>query len=126
MALPPIQIEIKELTPNFMKFILSDCDVSFANSLRRILIAEIPTMAIDLVHIESNSSALHDEFLSQRLGLIPLVSTMVDSYIYFHDCNCLPNQRCDNCKVSFTLDVKIENLIIIKILRNKINNDFNC
>lgn len=106
MNFPPIQIEIKEQTPNFMKFILSSCDVSFANSLRRILIAEIPTMAIDLVHIENNSSALHDEFLSQRIGLIPLVSTMVDSYIYTHDCSCMPTHRCDNCKVFFTLDVR--------------------
>ena len=47
-------------------------DASFANALRRILIAEIPTMAIEHVYMWDNTSIVHDEVLAHRMGLIPI------------------------------------------------------
>jgi len=44
---------------------------SLANALRR-SVAEIPVLAIDEVEIFRNDSALYDEVLAHRLGLIPL------------------------------------------------------
>jgi len=41
---------------------------SIANTLRRIMISEIPTMAIEFVNIKGNTSCLHDEHLALRLG----------------------------------------------------------
>ena len=66
------KIEIISIAPHEIKFILSDTDVSMANTLRRIMIAEVPTMAIDIVEMIENTSVLHDEFVAHRLGLIPL------------------------------------------------------
>jgi DNA-directed RNA polymerase I and III subunit RPAC1 len=43
-----------------------------ANSLRRIMISEAPTMAIEHVFIVNNTSVIQDEVLSHRLGLVPL------------------------------------------------------
>ena len=37
------------------------------------MISEVATMAIELVYISMNTSITHDEVLSHRLGLIPLL-----------------------------------------------------
>lgn len=47
-------------------------DVSFVNALRRILLSEIPTVAIETVYMLNNTSIIHDEVLAHRMGLIPL------------------------------------------------------
>lgn len=68
----PPQIEHLKISHNRAKFLLKNVDASIANSLRRVMIAEVPTLAIEFVTIDENSSALHDEFLAHRLGLIPI------------------------------------------------------
>ncbi|PHH92336.1 hypothetical protein CDD83_7824 [Cordyceps sp. RAO-2017] len=52
-------------------FSLVGLDASLANAFRRILMAEIPTLAIENVYIENNTSVVQDEVLAHRLGLIP-------------------------------------------------------
>ncbi|KAF7563473.1 hypothetical protein G7046_g605 [Stylonectria norvegica] len=52
-------------------FSLVGLDASLANAFRRILLAEIPTLAIENVYIENNTSVIQDEVLAHRLGLIP-------------------------------------------------------
>ena len=83
---------------------LSDTDASVANSLRRALIAEVPTLAIDMIEMEDNSSVLTDEFIGHRLGLIPLNSIAARDFKYTRDCQC--DSGCAECTVEFTLNVK--------------------
>lgn len=61
-------------------------------------------MAIDIVTIVENTSALHDEFIAHRCGLIPLVSEDVDRYKFLEECNC-PLGNCEDCTVHFDLKV---------------------
>jgi len=63
---------LEEPDEHTLVFELIHCDVSFANALRRILIAEVPTVALENVYMWNNSSLIHDEVLAHRLGLIPL------------------------------------------------------
>jgi DNA-directed RNA polymerase II subunit RPB3 len=92
---------------------LQNVDLAFANSLRRTMLAEIPTMAIDLVEIEANTSVLADEFICHRLGLIPLNSKNVDDVIYSRDCDC--DQYCDLCSVTLTLHARCTGDEIMKV-----------
>ena len=48
-----------------------EVEVSLANAIRR-SVSEIEVVAIDEVEIYQNDSALYDEFLAHRLGLVPL------------------------------------------------------
>ncbi|KAI9306544.1 RNA polymerase Rpb3/Rpb11 dimerization domain-containing protein [Cunninghamella echinulata] len=97
-------ITIRELTKDSINFILSDTDLSVANSLRRVMIAEVPTVAIDMVEIETNTTVLADEFLAHRLGMVPIDSREVEKLRYTRDCTC--SQYCPECSVELTLHVK--------------------
>ncbi|KAJ3123049.1 45 kDa subunit of RNA polymerase II [Physocladia obscura] len=102
------QVTIKSTDPigKSLSFVLWNCDLALANALRRIMIAEVPTMAIDLVDIENNSSVLVDEMLAHRLGLIPLISSNTKDITYTRDCNC--EEYCENCSVVLNLNVRCD------------------
>ncbi|RMZ85047.1 hypothetical protein DV738_g8, partial [Chaetothyriales sp. CBS 135597] len=53
-------------------FSLVGVDAAIANAFRRILLAEVPTLAIEKVYVKNNTSVIADEVLAHRLGLIPL------------------------------------------------------
>lgn len=65
-------IRIKKLDAEEIVFDLIGAEPPLANALRRILIAEIPTMAIEKVELWQNTSIIPDENLAHRLGLVPL------------------------------------------------------
>ena len=80
-----------------IEFELLNSDLAVANSLRRIILSEIPTMAIDLVEVKENTSALNDEFIAHRLGLIPLMAANVEEFSFSDKCIC--NSMCNRCSV---------------------------
>jgi len=60
--------------PNENELVLefNHVDASFINALRRILLAEVPTVALEKLYMWNNTGLIHDEVLAHRLGLIPL------------------------------------------------------
>ncbi|AHL23782.1 DNA-directed RNA polymerase subunit D [Thermococcus nautili] len=68
------KFEILEKREDSIKFIVSGIDVAFANALRRTILAEVPTFAVDEVEFFENDSALFDEIIAHRLAMIPLTT----------------------------------------------------
>jgi DNA-directed RNA polymerase alpha subunit len=58
---------------------LKGVNIGIANSLRRIMISEIPILSIDTVQFERNDSLLDDEFIAHRLGMVVLDSSALYS-----------------------------------------------
>ncbi|OIO81547.1 hypothetical protein AUJ84_00775 [Candidatus Pacearchaeota archaeon CG1_02_32_132] len=63
-------MEIIEKTPENFIFRM-EANYSLANAIRR-SVDEVPVLAVDEVEIYKNDSALYDEFLAHRIGLVPL------------------------------------------------------
>ena len=124
------KVEILSYQNDSIKFVLSKTDTSMANALRRIMIAEVPTLTIDLVEYYDNTTVLNDEYIAHRLGLIPLKyispnthssnsndhSDAADNivaqkggdcsevFVSHRDCICF--EHCSRCSVEFTCDVQ--------------------
>ena len=101
-------IEIKSKTKEELVFDITGVDPTIVNTLRRIMIAEIPTMAIETVIINQNTSIIPDEVLAHRLGLTPLVSDLesIEGLVMPEDCDCdsEKGEYCPKCSVSFSLN----------------------
>lgn len=100
-----MEVHILKKNDKTMRFVINGTSSSFVNALRRIILTEVPTMAIDEVIIVENSSVLHDEILALRLGLIPL-KTDLDSYNLPEECTCKSEFGCNLCRTTLMLDVE--------------------
>jgi DNA-directed RNA polymerase alpha subunit len=70
-------IKIQEFNKEKQKIsFISDMPITLANAIRRSIL-EIPILAVDEVEIKQNDSALFDEILAHRMGLIPLKTNKV-------------------------------------------------
>ena len=67
-----LDVIIQTVSERELVFDLVGVDAPVANALRRILIGELPTMAIEYVYIHNNSSVIQDEVLAHRMGLLPV------------------------------------------------------
>ena len=84
-----------------LSFILKDLNPVFANTLRRLMIDEVPTMSIEDVEFHKNNSILYDEMIAHRLGLIPL-KTDLKSYNLPDKCKC-EGKGCNRCQLKMVL-----------------------
>ena len=85
-----------------LTLVIEGIDNVMANTLRRLMLAEVPVLAVEDVEFHKNGSALYDEILAHRIGLIPL-KTDLKSYNLKEECKC-KGEGCALCQVEFSLD----------------------
>jgi DNA-directed RNA polymerase subunit D len=99
-----MEIQFVSLDDAATRFTLAGASPAFANALRRTMISDVPTLAIEHVRIYDNTSALFDEMLAHRLGLIP-ITTDLSAYTDPAACSC-SGAGCTACSVTFTLSAE--------------------
>jgi len=104
-----MKIRIVECDRNKIEFVVDGATPALINALRRVIIAEVPTLAIEDVIFYENSSALYDEIIAHRLGLIPL-TTDLRSFNLPEKCKC-NGKGCSLCRVTFFLEKEGEGVV---------------
>ena len=104
-----MEIQFVSLDDTATRFTLSGASPAFANAVRRAMIGDVPTLAIEDVRIYDNTSALFDEMLTHRLGLIP-IRTELAAYTTKEACSC-GGAGCPGCTVTFTLSAEGPRLV---------------
>ena len=80
----------------------TDMNVSLANAIRR-SINYIPILAVDLLEISKNDSALYDEIIAHRVGLVPLQNEKLK---LASECDCGKEEGCSKCSIKLKLSCK--------------------
>lgn len=99
-----MKIEVIKKNENKISFIIEDITATIANTLRRIMLVEVPVLAIKEVTFNKNTSPLYDEIVAHRLSLLPL-KTDLKSYNLAEECKC-KGKGCPLCQLNLTLKSK--------------------
>lgn len=100
-----------------ISFIIKNTSAAFVNALRRIIIEEVPTMAIEDVEFRKNNSILYDEMIAHRFGLMPL-KTDLKSYNLPEKCKC-EGKGCARCQLKLTLKAAAAGTVYASELKSK-------
>jgi len=110
------QFEVKKFKKKFSIVLIrhENCEMEFdligihpflANTFRRLILSDVPSMAIEKVHILNNTSIIQDEVLAHRLGLIPLKADP-RRFEFKTDSSATPDER---DTLEFELKIKCSN-----------------
>ena len=80
----------------------TDMEASLANAIRR-SVNYIPILAVDSLEISKNDSALYDEMIAPRVGLVPLKN---ENLKLASECDCGKEEGCGKCSIKLKLVAK--------------------
>jgi len=96
-----MEVTLIEKNNDEIRFKVSGITPGMAVMIRRVIISEIPTMAIEWVDFYKNDSVLPDEIIAHRLGLIPLTFDK-NFHTLPEKCEC-GGKGCPKCQVKLYL-----------------------
>ena len=105
-----MKVKVEELKPKYAVMLIEETETYFVNAIRRIMLAELPKLAVDDVIIYDNTSALFDEIIAHRLGLVPIPTDL--SLLTFRDQCVCKGKGCPNCTVRYTLSKEGAGMVV--------------
>ena len=111
-----VSLKILKQDESEVSFVLEKAKPEFVNEIRRAVMFEVPVLAIEDVYFTQNSSALYDEMLAHRLGLVPLRTPK--GYEVPAECTC-KGKLCAKCSVKIVLRAKGPVTVYAKDLKIK-------
>ncbi len=113
-----MDVEIRDLKEREAEILLSDTNPPMANALRRVLVVDVPSLAIEEVEFHlgtigdeeedkeyESAAPLFDEVIAHRLGMLP-IPTDLDLFDYRAECEECGGEGCPNCTIIYSLNKK--------------------
>ncbi len=117
-----MQVKVLSQRDDFLKVLLEETEPAGANALRRVLIADVPKMAIEDVEFHlgpiraedgkeyESVAPLFDEIVAHRLGLVP-IPTDLSLYNRREDCPTCHGEGCPSCTIIYSLNKRGPGLV---------------
>src|SRR2546430_2105435 len=108
--------------PESMRLLIEETEPSYANARRRVLVSDVPKMAIEDVEFHlgpiraedgkeyESVSPLFDEMIAHRLGLVP-IPTDLGLYNRREDCPTCHGEGCPNCTIIYSVNKRGPGLV---------------
>src|SRR3970040_2970808 len=117
-----MKIKVLQQKDDTVRLLLSETDPSYANALRRVLLADVPKMAIEDVDFHlgpiraedgkeyESVSPLFDEMIAHRLGLVP-IPTDLALYNPRENCPSCHGEGCPSCTIIYSINKRGPRLV---------------
>lgn len=90
--------------PLLLKGKVHHVKTSLVNGLRRVILEDLPNLAIHTIRIKESKCILDDGALSDRLALVPIDCTAIDTLLPKSKCDC--DEYCSKCSATLKLKEK--------------------
>ncbi len=117
-----MKVKVLAQKDDSLKILIEETEPAFVNALRRVLIADVPKMAIEDVEFHlgpiraedgkeyESVAPLFDEMIAHRLGLVP-IPTDLALYNRREDCPTCHGEGCPSCTIIYSLNKRGPGLV---------------
>jgi DNA-directed RNA polymerase subunit D len=117
-----MKVKLVSQKEDSLKVLVEDTEPAYVNALRRVLIADVPKMAIEDVEFHlgpiraedgkeyESIAPLFDEMIAHRLGLVP-IPTDLALYNRREDCPTCHGEGCPSCTIIYSLNKRGPGLV---------------
>lgn len=117
MEVDDAMFKINNFNDKFLSLDVRNTNLKYINSIRRKMLGQIPSMAIDNVSIYENTSHIINEVIAHRLGLIPIFCFDINKYKLITECcDNVFDEICELCCVEVELNVENNENLPISVL----------